>query len=74
MWHDSIVEEVRSNRQAYAARFHHDIKVICFAARKQQETSGHKVVSLSPRVVTTAMNTDSSNKNSTTKFHGDRIP
>ena len=66
MWHDPIVEEVRCNRQVYAARFHHDIKVICRAAREQQEKSGHKVVSLSPRVATTAMKTISTNKVSTT--------
>lgn len=28
MWRDSIVEEIRRNRQVHAARFHHDIKAI----------------------------------------------
>ena len=74
MWHDSIVEEVRCNRQVYAARFHHDIKVICRAARQQQEKSGHKVVSLSPRVAPTAMKTHSTNAVSTKELHGNRIP
>ena len=26
MWRDTIIEEVRRNRQVYATRFHHDIK------------------------------------------------
>ena len=61
MWRDSIVEKVRLNRQVYAARFHHDIKAICRAAREQQQSS-HKIVSLPPRPVTTAMKADSINK------------
>ena len=62
MWRDSIVEEIRRNRQVYAARFHHDIKAICRAAREQQKKSGHKIVSLPPRSVTTAMKSDRINK------------
>ena len=58
MWRDSIVKEIRRNRQVYAARFQHDIKAICRAARKQQKKSGHKIVSLPPRSVTTAMKAD----------------
>ncbi len=58
MWHDSIVEEVRRNRQVYAAKFHHDIKELCRAAREQQKMSGHKIVSLSPRSVTVSLKTD----------------
>ena len=58
MWRDPIVAEVRRNREAYAARFNHDIKAICRAAREQQKKSGHKIVSLSPRPVTTAKKTD----------------
>lgn len=37
MWHDSIVEEIRRKRQVYAAKFHHDIKAICRAAREEQK-------------------------------------
>ena len=59
MWRDPIVEEIRRNRQVYAARFHHDIKAICRAAREQQQKNGHKIVSLPPRSVTTAMKVDS---------------
>ncbi len=58
MWHDSIVKEVRRNRQVYAAKFHHDIKSICRAAREQQKMSVHKIVSLSPRSVTASLKTD----------------
>ena len=58
MWHDSIVKEVRRNRQVYAAKFHHDIKALCRAAREQQKMSGHKIVSLSPRSVIVSLKTD----------------
>ena len=58
MWRDSIVEEVRGNRAAYAARFNHDIKAICHAAREGQKRSLHEVVSLPPRRVATTMKTD----------------
>ena len=33
MWRDPIVEEVRRNRERYAATFNHQIKAICRAAR-----------------------------------------
>jgi len=49
MWHDPIVEEVRRNRQQYAARFNHDIGAICRAAREKQKESGSKIVSRPPR-------------------------
>ena len=49
MWRDPIVEEVRGNREAYAARFNHDVKAICHAAREEQKRSLHEVVSLPPR-------------------------
>ena len=58
MWRDPIVEEVRGNRAAYAARFNHDIKAICHAAREEQKRSLHEVVSLPPRRVATTMNLD----------------
>ena len=58
MWRDPIVEEVRDNRAAYAARFNHDIKAICHAAREEQKRSLHEVVSLPPRRVATTMNLD----------------
>ncbi len=35
MWRDPIVEEIRRNRQVYAAKFQHDIKAICRAAREK---------------------------------------
>ena len=58
MWRDPIVEEVRGNRAAYAARFNHDIKAICDAAREEQKRSLHEIVSLPPRRVATTMNLD----------------
>ena len=58
MWRDPVVEKIRGNRAAYAARFNHDIKAICHAARKEQKRSLHEVVSLPPRRVATTMNLD----------------
>ena len=58
MWRDPIVEEVRGNRVAYAARFNHDIKAICDSAREEQDRSLREVVSLPPRRVATTMNLD----------------
>ena len=58
MWRDPIVEEVRGNRAAYGARFNHDIKAICHAAREEQKRSLHEVVTLPPRRVATTMNLD----------------
>ena len=58
MWRDPIVAEVRRNRENYAARFNHDIKAICRAAREQQKTSGREIVSLPPRPVAKTVKTD----------------
>ena len=53
MWEDPIVAEVRRVREQYAARFNYDIKAICRHAREQEKKSGHEVLSLPPRPVTT---------------------
>lgn len=53
MWEDPIVAEVRRVREEYAARFNYDIKAICRHAREQEKLSGHEVVTLPPRPVTT---------------------
>ena len=58
MWRDPIVEEVQRIREEYAARYNYDIKAICRAAREQQKTSGHKIVSLSPRAAIASQKTD----------------
>ncbi len=58
MWRDPIVAEVRRNRQQYAARFNHDIKAICRAAREKQKKSGREIVSLPPRRAAKEVKTD----------------
>ena len=58
MWHDPIVAEVRRNREQYAARFNHDIKAICRAARENQTKCNGPIVTLTPKRVTTESNTD----------------
>lgn len=41
---DPIIEEVRKNRQARAAKFKYDIDAIAEDARKRQAKSGHKLI------------------------------
>ena len=48
MFNDPIVEEVRRVRDKLAARFDYNIKAIVENARKEQEASGRKTVSLPP--------------------------
>lgn len=52
VWRDPIVEEVRRLREAYAARFHHDLDAIVEDLRKVQaqvQSDGFTIVSLSPK-------------------------
>ena len=49
MWRDSIVEEVRQAREAYAKRFNYDIQAIYRDLKEQETKSGRKTVSLPPR-------------------------
>jgi len=49
MWKDPIVEEVRRAREAYAARFNHDLEAICRDLRERQAQSGRTVVSFPPK-------------------------
>ncbi|MFH1918676.1 MAG: hypothetical protein ABIP48_02140 [Planctomycetota bacterium] len=58
MWRDPIVDEVRRNREQYAAKYNHDIRAICRAAREKQKESGRKIVSRPPRPVAEHMTTD----------------
>jgi hypothetical protein len=45
MWEDPIVAEVRNAREKLAAKYKHNLDAIITAARKQERTSGHPVVS-----------------------------
>jgi hypothetical protein len=45
---DSIIDEVRKNRQEIARQFGYDLRAIIADARKRQKTRGKKVVSLVP--------------------------
>ncbi|MEX0715963.1 MAG: hypothetical protein WD066_05220 [Planctomycetaceae bacterium] len=59
MWHDPIVEEVRRWREAYSARFHHDLKAICEDIRKREKEGGRKLVSRPPKLATSGMTHES---------------
>jgi len=49
MWNDEIVEEVRKNREAYAAKFNFDLQAIYEDLKKAEKKSGHKKVSFKPK-------------------------
>lgn len=44
---DPIVEEVRANREAFAARFNYDLDAIFAYLKEQEKTSGRVYVDLS---------------------------
>ena len=44
MVNDALVDEVRSNGLAFAARFNNDIAAICEALRDEERASGRAVV------------------------------
>jgi hypothetical protein len=46
MQEDPIVEEIRKFREERAAKFNYDVRAIAEDARKRQQESGRKVVSL----------------------------
>jgi hypothetical protein len=46
---DPIVDEVRRVREAEAAKHGFRVKAILDAAKKRQQSSGHKVVSFRPK-------------------------
>jgi hypothetical protein len=49
MWKDEIVEEVRRNRDAYAARFNYDLNAIYVDLKAKERKSKRKLVSFSPK-------------------------
>jgi hypothetical protein len=48
-WIDPIVEEVRREREEYAARFGHDLQAIFRDLKEQEKRSGRKLVSVAKR-------------------------
>lgn len=51
MMNDPIVEEVRRNRQAHAARYNNDLVAICKALQTREKSSGRVVVNRPPRLL-----------------------
>lgn len=51
MWQDSIVEEVRKIREAYAKQFNYDLQAIHRDLKEQEKNSGRKIVSFPPKRV-----------------------
>ena len=46
---DTIVEEVRQARDAYAKKFNYDLDAICRDLQEKQKLSRKKVISLPPK-------------------------
>ncbi len=46
---DTIVEEVRQARDAYAKKFNYDLDAICGDLQEKQRLSHKKVISLPPK-------------------------
>ncbi len=49
MWKDEIVEEVRKNREAYAAKFNFNLQAMYEDLKKAERKSKRKKVSLKPK-------------------------
>jgi hypothetical protein len=49
MWKDEIVEEVRKNREAYAAKFNFDLQAMYDDLKKAERKSRRKKVSFKPK-------------------------
>ena len=49
MQRDTIVEEVRQLRDAYAKKFNYDLDAICRDLQEKQKLSRKKVISLPPK-------------------------
>ncbi|WP_130471993.1 hypothetical protein [Candidatus Magnetaquicoccus inordinatus] len=48
MWVDPIVEEVRKNREEFAAQFNFDLRAMGKALQEMERASGRQVVSFAP--------------------------
>ena len=44
MLNDAVVEEVRKNGQAFAARFNNDLAAICKALKEKERLTGRVVI------------------------------
>jgi len=53
MWKDEIVEEVRKNREAYAAKFNFDLQAMYEDLKKAERKTKRKKVSLKPKKAVT---------------------
>lgn len=50
MWTDPIVEEVRKNREDFAAQFNFNLRAMGRALQELEKASGRHVVSFAPKV------------------------
>jgi hypothetical protein len=59
---DQIVEEVRKHRLAHTRKFKGDLSAICDDLLRIQLESGHKIVRLAPKKLTTTRSYARANK------------
>ena len=52
---DPIVEEMRANGRAFAAKHDNNISRMCKALRENQQKSGRKVISRQPKRIATSV-------------------
>ncbi|MEO5334658.1 MAG: hypothetical protein H7839_21795 [Magnetococcus sp. YQC-5] len=50
MRNDPILDEVRKNREEFAAKFNYDLDAIVKSLQESERASGRQVVSLAPKV------------------------
>jgi hypothetical protein len=55
-WSDPIVDEVRRARDAYAARFHYDLRAIYLDLKEQEKRGGRQLVSYAGDITGTTPN------------------
>ena len=55
---DTIVEEIRSHRQAHAARYNYDLEAIFEALLEREKNSSRPVVNRPPRRITESLKAD----------------
>ncbi len=64
MQNDPIVDEVRNNGLALAARYDNNIEAICKALKERERTSGRMVINRAPHRLVPKHNMESTEKGS----------
>ncbi len=49
MYQDSVIDEIRTIRETYAAKFSYDLEAIYYDLKEKEKTRGHRLVSFPAR-------------------------